>query len=220
MKTEFYNPALTGSQNCSKRHFVRLSALWILTFILFGVPMIVDSTDVHGQEDLSGSQKKLVGDYRLGAGDLVQVVVWKNEEISGEFRVRPDGKFSMPLIGDILAENSTVDGVSMQVEQKLKLFIESPYVSTIVVEAASNRIYILGEVVEPGTYAIDGSLTVLQALAIAGGFTEFAGREKMSIIRSVGETQINIPLAYSRIIRNPGQKNNPVLKRGDTLVVP
>jgi polysaccharide export outer membrane protein len=148
------------------------------------------------------------------------VVVWKNEEVSGNFRVRPDGKFSMPLIGDILAEENTTDGVSMQIEQKLKLFIESPYVSTIVMEAASNRIYILGEVANPGTYTIDGPLTVLQALALAGGFTAFAGKEKMVLVRGAGQMQRNIPLSYSRILRTPGEEQNPVLQRGDTLVVP
>ena len=192
----------------------------VLTMLLTGVLLGAGTSDTFGQEDVSGAYKRIIEDYRLGAGDLVQVVVWKNEEVSGEFRVRPDGKFSMPLIGDILAEGSTTDGISMQVEQKLKLFIESPYVSIIVIEAASNRIYILGEVTNPGTYPIDGPLTVLQALALAGGFTEFAGKEKMILIRSSGEMQTNMPLAYSRILRTPGQKNNPILERGDTLVVP
>ena len=196
------------------------SILVMLVLILVGVSLIVSSTAVLGQEDVPGARKKIVEDYRLGAGDLVQVVVWKNEDVSGAFRVRPDGKFSMPLIGDILAEGSTTDGVSMQVEQKLKLFIESPYVSTIVVEAASNRIYILGEVANPGAYTIDGSLTVLQALALAGGFTEFAGKEKMVLVRGIGEVQRNIKLSYSRILRTPGEESNPIMERGDTLVVP
>lgn len=192
----------------------------VLTLFLGGVLLAGGPPDVFGQDEVSAVRKKPTDDYRLGAGDLVQIVVWKNEEVSGNFRVRPDGKFSMPLIGDILAEGSTTDGVSMQVEQKLKLFIESPYVSTIVVEAASNRIYILGEVANPGAYTIDGPLTVLQALALAGGFTEFAGKEKMVLVRGAGEMQRNIPISYSRILRIPGGEHNPVLQRGDTLVVP
>lgn len=202
--------------------------LLICIFILFGASLIVSPKAVLGAPDdvsgpsgdVYGPDKKNVDDYRLGAGDLLQVVVWKNEDLSGEFRVRPDGKFSMPLIGDILAEGSTIDGVSMQIEQKLKLFIESPYVSTILQEATSNRIYILGEVTNPGTYAIDGPLTVLQALALAGGFTEFADKNKMVLIRGAGERQKNIPLNFSRILRMPGEENNPTLGRGDTLVVP
>jgi polysaccharide export outer membrane protein len=198
-----------------KTALAALFALFLTGVFLVGVP-----SDTFGQEEVSAVRKKPTSDYHVGAGDLIQVVVWKNEEISGEFRVRPDGKFSMPLIGDILAEGNTTDSASMQIEQKLKLFIDSPYVSIIVVEAASNRIYILGEVANPGTYAIDGPLTVLQALALAGGFTEFAGKDKMVLVRGFGEIQRNIPLSYNKILRTPGEEHNPVLKRGDTLVVP
>jgi polysaccharide export outer membrane protein len=104
--------------------------------------------------------------------------------------------------------------------QKLKLFIEEPFVSTIVAEATSNRIFILGEVANPGTYTIGGTLTALQALALAGGFTAFANKEKMILVRGTGEDQKNIPLFYSKMLRTPGEESNPVLKRGDTLVVP
>jgi polysaccharide export outer membrane protein len=192
----------------------------VLTLLLAGVLFVSGPLAAFGQEEVSVVRQKPRADYNLGAGDLVQVVVWKNEDVSGEFRVRPDGKFSMPLIGDILAEGNTADSISMQVEQKLKLFIESPYVSTIVVEAASNRIYVLGEVANPGAYAVDGSLTVLQALALAGGFTEFASKEKMVLVRGVGVVQINTKLSYSKIIRTPGEESNPIMERGDTLVVP
>jgi polysaccharide export outer membrane protein len=160
------------------------------------------------------------GDYLVGAGDLIEVVVWKNPEVSGEFRVRPDGKFSMPLVGDILAVGMTTDVVSMQVEKKLQLFIESPYVSTIVREATSNRIYILGEVVNTGVYHIDGTLTVLQALALAGGFTEFADRSKLLLIRGSGTDQQKITINYTGILKSSADEVVVILERGDTLVVP
>ncbi len=197
---------------------IALAALLVL--FLSGAFLVSVPSATFGKEEVPAVRNKPSGDYQLGAGDLIQVVVWKNEEVSGNFRVRPDGKFSMPLIGDILAQGNTTDGASMQIEQKLKLFIESPYVTIIVEEAASNRIYILGEVARAGTYDLNGSLTVLQALALAGGFTEFAGKDKMVLVRGVGENQRNIPLSYSKILRTPGVENNPVLERGDTLVVP
>ena len=192
----------------------------VFTLLLAGILFVSVPLASFGEEEVPVVRQKPRDDYHLGAGDLVQVIIWKNEDVSGEFRVRPDGKFSMPLIGDILAEGSNADSISVQIEQKLKLFIESPYVSTIVVEAASNRIYVLGEVVNTGTYAIDGSLTVLQALALAGGFTEFASKEKMVLVRGVGVVQINTKLSYSKILRTPGEETNPVMERGDTLVVP
>ena len=192
----------------------------VFTLLLAGILFVSVPLAAFGQELVPGVHQKPSDDYQLGAGDLVQVVIWKNEDVSGEFRVRPDGKFSMPLIGDILAEGNTADGISMLVQQKLKLFIESPYVSTMVVEAAPNRIYVLGEVANPGAYAVDGSLTVLQALALAGGFTEFASKEKMVLVRGIGEVQRNTKLSYSKILRTPGEESNPIMERGDTLVVP
>ncbi len=192
----------------------------VFTLILAGVLLAGGPSDIFAENEVPAVQNLPPKNYYLGAGDLVQVVVWKNKDVSGEFRVRPDGKFSMPLIGDILAEGNTTDSVSIQVELKLKIFIESPVVSTILKEATSNRIYILGEVANPGTYAIDGSLTVLQALALSGGFSTFASKEKMVLVRGIGKMQKNIPLRYSRILRTPGEENNPVMERGDTLVVP
>ena len=197
---------------------VALAALFAL--FLSGVFLVGVPPDTFGQEEVAALPDKPTADYQLGAGDLIQVDVWKNKEVSGTFRVRPDGKFSMPLIGDILAQGNTTSDTSRQIEQGLKLFIESPYVSTIVVEAASNRIYILGEVSKPGIYPLEGSLTVLQALSMAGGFSTFAKTEKMVLVKGAGETQKNIPLSYNKILSSPGEKHNPVLERGDTLVVP
>ena len=186
-------------------------------FVLsFGTPSLAD----EGGPAASQAPARVEGsNYEVGAGDLLQIVVWKNPEVSGEFRVRPDGKFSMPLIGDILAAGKSTDSISMQVEQKLKLFIELPYVSTIVREANSNRIFVLGEVARPGVYPIDDSLTVLQALALAGGFTEFARKDELILVRGKGETQQKFPLSYREILRASGDKYNLVLQRGDTLVV-
>ena len=160
------------------------------------------------------------GDYLIGAGDLIEIVVWKNPEVSGEFRIRPDGKFSMPLVGDILAEGMTTDLVSMQVEKKLKLFIDAPFISTIVRDTSSNRIYILGEVARPGAYPIDSSLSVLQALAMAGGLTEFADRNKLLLVRGTGKDQEKMTINYTGILKGSADEDNVVLKRGDTLVVP
>ena len=191
-----------------------------VTLFLAGVLLTGGPSNTFGDMKLPKPDSNTAEDYRLGVGDLIKVVVWKNTEVSGEFRIRPDGKFSMPLIGDILAEGNTTDSISMQIEQKLKLFIESPFVSTILMEAASNRVFILGEVANPGAYTRGGSLTALQALSLAGGFTEFASKEKMILVRGTGENQQNIPLSYSKMLRSPGEENNPVLQRGDTIVVP
>ncbi|MGD8353502.1 MAG: polysaccharide biosynthesis/export family protein [Pseudomonadota bacterium] len=204
-----------------KRNGPKKALLNVIVVVLAGLLVAGSHVAVFAAEDtLSAPSDSELEGYRLGPGDLVQVVVWKNKEVSGNFRVRPDGSFSMPLIGDIEAGGYTTDQISGQIERKLRSFIETPFVSTIVVEAASNRVYIVGEVAKPGTYPITGSLTALQALALAGGFTTFADKEKMILVRGSGATQKNIPLSYKNMLRNPGEESNPVLQRGDTLVVP
>lgn len=186
-----------------------------LTVLLFA-PVSAAGAQEEDARDAAGSST----DYLIGAGDLVEVVVWKNEDLSGQFRVRPDGKFSMPLIGDVIAAGKTTDAINMQIQTKLQLFVETPFVSTIIREAASNRVFVLGEVTTPGAYPIEGSLTVLQALALAGGFTEFAMRDRLTLIRGVGEKQLKFTLSYRKILAEPAGESNMVLQRGDTLVVP
>ncbi|MEE8319962.1 MAG: polysaccharide biosynthesis/export family protein, partial [bacterium] len=132
----------------------------------------------------AGAQKNTKADsYLVEAGDLLGIVVWKNEELSADYIVRPDGKITIPLIGDIIASGKSTDNISLQIKLKLKEFIESPFVTVIIREAISNKVYVLGEVRNPGLYRIHGSLSVLQVIALAGGFTEFANREKMVLIR-------------------------------------
>jgi len=198
----------------------------VFTLIVCGAYLTNGPSKAYGEEEISGEEIPMISSsvqddgYKLGPGDLVRVAVWKNAEVSGEFRVRPDGMFSMPLVGDVHAQGKTTNEITAQVTEKLKAFIESPFVSTIVVEAKSNKFYVMGEVAKPGTYIIEGNLTVLQALSMAGGFTTFASKEKMVLVRGTGEKQKNIPLSYSRILRKPGEDENPVLQRGDTLVIP
>ncbi len=158
--------------------------------------------------------------YLVEAGDLLGIVVWKNEELSANYTVRPDGKITIPLIGDIIAAGMKTDNISFQIELKLKEFIDSPFVTVIVREAASNLVYVLGEVRNPGVYRIQGSLSVLQVIALAGGFTEFAKREKMVLIRLEKGLQKKINLSFREIIKSPEAGGNILLLRGDTLVVP
>lgn len=194
-------------------------AVWV-TLFLFGINAAICPPVALGQDEMSGPGSETADEYLIGAGDLLKVVVWKNLELSGDFLVRPDGKFTMPLIGDILAEGTSTTDVSKQIVEKLKLFVETPFVSTIVSQTLSNRVFVLGEVKTSGPYIIGGPMTVLQALSMAGGFTAFANKEKMVLIRRSGDKQIRIPLSYSKILHSPGEENNPVLTRGDTLVVP
>jgi len=158
--------------------------------------------------------------YHVGAGDILQIIVWKNEDVSGDYLVRPDGRITLPLVGDVIAAGRTTEFVSTQISQILKEFIETPYVSVIVTDAASNMVYVLGEVINPGAYRIRDKLTVLQALALAGGFAEFARRDEMVLVRLEGKKQTRFNISFRNILKAKDGGNNLLLKRGDTLVIP
>lgn len=196
--------------------------LIIVVFFLFGTPIQneVRAESHNTSEKNTSTTRKSNESYRVGSGDLLNIVIWKDEELSGEYLVRPDGKITLPLVGDIVAASMTTDSISMQITKKLGLFIEDPFITVIVTNAASNRIYVLGEVANPGVYQLQENLSVLQALALAGGFTEFARKDQMMVIRQFHDIQKSYKINYKDILRAPDKGHNLLLKRGDTLVVP
>ncbi len=193
------------------------TCLLALLMSLLCLPAIAQSVEKHSAEAKKNAKSY---SYLVEAGDLLGIVVWKNEELSDDYIVRPDGKITVPLIGDIIASGMKTDNISLQIELKLKEFIDSPFVTVIVRNAASNLVYVLGEVRNPGVYRIQGSLTVLQVIALAGGFSEFANREKMVLIRLEKGIQKKFNFSFKNIIRSPEGGGNILLMRGDTLVVP
>ena len=173
-------------------------------------------------EEASNSSK----DFLLGPEDVLDIVVWKNEDLSQKGAViRPDGKVSMPLIGEVQASGRTANQLASQISARLKEFKDNPVVTVGVKEVNSYYVYVLGEVSKPGKYQLKSHATVLQAVAIASGFTNYASRNKMKVIRHVqGENgttrEIRIPARYDDLVAGTGEIGNFVLKTGDVVVVP
>ena len=173
-------------------------------------------------EEASNSSK----DFLLGPEDVLDIVVWKNEDLSQKGAViRPDGKVSMPLIGEVQASGRTANQLASQISARLKEFKDNPVVTVGVKEVNSYYVYVLGEVSKPGKYQFKSHATVLQAVAIASGFTNYASRNKMKVIRHVqGENgttrEIRIPARYDDLVSGTGEIGNFVLKTGDVVVVP
>ena len=165
-------------------------------------------------------------DFLLGPEDVLDIVVWKNEDLSQKaVVVRPDGKISMPLIGEVNAGGLTANELASQIALRLKEFKERPAVTVSVKEVNSYYFYILGEVGKPGKYQLKSHATVLQAVAVANGFTVYAARNRMQVIRTVqtedGKSrEIRIPARYDDLISGRGEIGNFVLKSGDVVVVP
>jgi polysaccharide biosynthesis/export protein len=122
-------------------------------------------------------------EFRLGPDDVVEVFVYKEQELSATVVVRPDGKISLPLIGELSVNGKTAVELQKEIAQKLFQYIAQPTVNVIVKEVNSAKVSILGEVKTPGMYKIKDRSTVLDALALAGGFTEYAKRDKVTLIR-------------------------------------
>lgn len=160
------------------------------------------------------------GDYLLGPEDILEISVWKEEDLSREVTIRPDGKISLPLIGDIRAEGLSAEALGEQIKEALTDYVDEPTVTVTVVEINSLEIFIQGEVEEPGAYDLKSNYTVLQALSLAGGFTEWAKKDEIVIFRREGGQAVEIPVNYERIISGKAPDQNVFLKRGDTIVVP
>jgi polysaccharide export outer membrane protein len=165
-------------------------------------------------------------DFLLGPEDVLDIVVWKNDDLSQKaVVVRPDGKISMPLIGEMMAGGLTSNQLASQIASRLKEFKERPAVTVSVKEVNSYYVYVLGEVGKPGKYQLKSLATVLQAVAVANGFTVYAAKNKMKVLRHVqGEDgksrEIRIPARYDDLISGSGEIGDFVLKTGDVIVVP
>ena len=157
--------------------------------------------------------------YRLGPEDQLRISVWDNKELSLDLVVRPDGKISLPLIQDVVAEGLTAAQLADEIQRKLAAYIVNPEVSVIVLQVNAPKYFVIGNIVHPGTYPLRGETSVLQALALAGGFTQWASPKNIKLIRaSKGRQEVRV-VNYFDIIE-PGGTGNYLLKPGDTIVVP
>lgn len=159
-------------------------------------------------------------EYRIGPEDLLQISVWKNEAMSQTVPVRPDGKISLPLLNDIQAAGLTPMQLRDIVTRNLVEYIPAPEVSVIVRGVHSFKVSVIGEVRATGRYELKSRTTVLDALAQAGGFTEFASRSRIVVLRPEGTTMKRIPFNYNRVISANGDAENFFLQPGDIVLVP
>lgn len=159
-------------------------------------------------------------DYRIGPDDILNIFVWKEPDLTRDITVMSDGRISLPLIGNILAQGKTVAELKEIITEKLKNYIEAPEVTVIVNESRSRRIYTIGNVRTPGPYPLAPNMTVLQALSAAGGFAEWADTKNILIIRREGEKEAQFTFNYKEAIAGKKIEQNITLKPNDTIVVP
>ena len=157
-------------------------------------------------------------EYRLGPGDKLRVEVYREAQLSQSLQVRPDGKITLPLIGDYMAAGKTPIELRDALAASFKEYVTNPVVTVIVVEATAAQVYVIGEVSNPGTLVMQGPMTVLQALARVGGLGEFADRDDIRILRKTPTGVRTIGYDYKKAIK--GELDSFFLQPGDTIVVP
>jgi polysaccharide export outer membrane protein len=155
----------------------------------------------------------------IGPSDVLTVTVWKEPSLSGNLLVRPDGMISMSLLGDVQASGMTPLQLANQIAAKLKKYIQDPNVSVVLTQINSKKVFLLGEVQKRGPVDMTPGMTVLQAIASAGGLTDFANTKKIYILRDEAGNHQKIPVRYKEALKGNSELNL-VLKSGDTIVVP
>jgi polysaccharide export outer membrane protein len=159
--------------------------------------------------------------YKVGAGDVVKINVWKHDELSQQVTVRPDGALTMPLIGDVKAEGKTVEEIAGDIGQRVhRYFQDQPPVTVQIAEVRSYKVYVVGEVQRGGEFTPNHQISVLHGLALAGGFTRFANTDRIIIVRKDARGERRIPFDYSAVVEHGDLQQNLALQSGDTVVVP
>jgi polysaccharide export outer membrane protein len=164
--------------------------------------------------------------FLLGPEDELEITVWGNKDLTRATVIRPDGLISMPIIGDVQAAGLTADALAQRIAERLRQYLATnPSVSVSVKDIKSYSVFVLGEVSKPGKYQLKSYVTVLQAISMAGGFTDYASKNKLQVLRVIENgshkrQEVHIPIRYDDLVSGRGEPGNIVLHSGDTVVVP
>jgi len=158
--------------------------------------------------------------YSIQPGDLLEISVWREDYLEKDVVVQPDGKISFPLVGVLNAAGATVEDVQARVTERLTQYIPDPVVTVSIKEIRGNRVYVLGQVNNPGQFIMNPTVDVVQALALAGGTTPFAELNEIKILRRDGNSQTLIEFRYADLARGRNLEQNIILRSGDVVIVP
>ena len=180
--------------------------------------MAAEKTEVSSPN----TKKEMVSDpsYVIGPMDILEIQVWKEPDFSRQVLVRPDGKITLPLVGDIPASGMNTMGLKALLSEKLENFVSNPEVTVIVLDSRSKNFYIIGKINRPGTYPLNPDMTVLQAISVAGGLAEWADKDSIRIIRKSGGKDEILPFDYEKVISGERLEQNILLKPNDTIIIP
>lgn len=182
----------------------------------FAVSLWAQSAACWGQEEAVAVSNS----YQVQAGDVLQISVWREPDLQLEVVVRPDGGFSMPLVGNLEAQGKTVQQMGEEIKQRLVKFMPDVSVNVAVKQVMGNKIYVIGSVNRPGEYVINRDVDVMQALSMAAGMTKFADLDGIKILRRVNQQPEVLRFNYKQVMKGRHLEQNVVLRSGDVVVVP
>jgi polysaccharide export outer membrane protein len=201
-----------------KQTFKRYGNLLAVVLALLAWTVTANAGEESKPSAVSTSETQ--AEYIIGLGDQLQIMVWKEPELTQTMSVRIDGRISLPLIGDVEAAGITIRDLKKILEIKYAAVIAEPAVSVMLAQSKSWRYYIIGKVAKPGEFPIDFPITILQAIAQSGGFMEWAKTDKISIVRRENGREIIVPFNYEALVTGQNLQQNALVKPGDTIIIP
>lgn len=197
----------------------RLPAPGIAALALAALVLAAPVTGAPAAAQERDAASEAAEEYVIGVGDVLEVAVWKNPELDTKALVRPDGHISLPLLGDVRAVGLRPFELQQALNQAYERYVTAPGVAVIVAEIHSRKVFVTGEVEEPGAYDLQPRMRLLQALAMAGGLTPYA-KDRVVVLRQLPDGEQRIEVRPSRIVSGRHLADNLLLRPGDTLVVP
>jgi polysaccharide biosynthesis/export protein len=188
--------------------------------LMLGIAACVFAGAISAEAAEDNGPAPQLPDYRISPEDLLEISVWREEDLQGQVVVRPDGGISFPLVGDIKAAGKSPAELQAEITQRLEAYIPDAVVTVSIVELRGLRIYVSGQVQNPGQYTVGRYVDVLQALSLAGGLTPFADDRSISIIRRVDGREVVYGFNYREVQRGRNLKQNIMLEPDDVVVVP
>jgi polysaccharide export outer membrane protein len=205
--------------NFSERWNNRM-ALLALVLVLCASGFAAAQSPAPAPADSNSASKPHDDSFVIGNDDVLAINVWKEPDISRSIPVRSDGKISLPLVGEVQAAGMTPAKLEKEIAVRLKNYISEPEVTVMVQQVNSQKFNILGQVVKPGSYMIANSTTVLDAIALAGGFRDFAKKKSIYVLRQGPTGESRIPFNYKDVSQGKNMAQNVKLEPGDTIIVP
>jgi len=202
------------SPPCNHQSMKPKSSALVLAILLCSQSPIGSYADAAG----NAAENAVPAEYRISPGDILDISVWKEEGLSKEVLVRPDGGISFPLVGDLAVQGSTVDTVTGQIIERLSGYIAEPVV-TVAVKHSNQRFYVVGKVNKPGEILSVSRLNVMQAIAMAGGPTPFANDDDITVIHHTGNRTVSLSFDYAAVSKGEDLEQNITLEPGDVVVV-